>query len=324
MIESAHWIIALVVAVLIGVGGTLYFRLVRHARATKPPPAWPRWPRCRWRDFIHLVLDALARRGYTRVFNRETPSGDDDYTLERDGKHWLLSCKHGSAFVLGSAARRRTRQQHPPRQRRRRHPGHARAASPTRPSRSPRRSASNCSTARPCGRNCANCSIPQQRAEILAGAGAQGARNARCCHGCWRVVAGVAIPVPARPSAPMPSASSMPPPTRRAARPSAQRTRGRRDRRRPDRRAGARRCRRTRTAAQRRRRRGLDAADGRPRGVVDAVDAAGLPARRQQATPIPQICPLAGALRRPRPLAHPAQPPPGSNLPTRFRQCRSY
>src|SRR3546814_19909456 len=54
-----------------------------------------------WREFIHLVLDALARRGYARVFNREDPSGDHDYTLERDGKHYLLSCKHGSAFVLG-------------------------------------------------------------------------------------------------------------------------------------------------------------------------------------------------------------------------------
>src|SRR3546814_4752230 len=54
-----------------------------------------------WREFIHLVLDALARRGYARVFNREDPSGDNDYTLERDGKHYLLSCKHDSAFVLG-------------------------------------------------------------------------------------------------------------------------------------------------------------------------------------------------------------------------------
>src|SRR3546814_20713830 len=54
-----------------------------------------------WREFIHLVLDALARRGYARVFNRDDPSGDNDYTLERDGKHYLLSCKHGSAFVLG-------------------------------------------------------------------------------------------------------------------------------------------------------------------------------------------------------------------------------
>src|SRR3546814_17347076 len=28
-------------------------------------------------------------------------SGDNDDTHERDGNHYLLSCKHGSAFVLG-------------------------------------------------------------------------------------------------------------------------------------------------------------------------------------------------------------------------------
>src|SRR3546814_8493580 len=52
------------------------------------------------REFSHLVRDALGRRGYARVFNHQAPSGDTDYTLERDGKHWLLTCKHGSAFVL--------------------------------------------------------------------------------------------------------------------------------------------------------------------------------------------------------------------------------
>ena len=102
MIENAHWIIALAVAVLIGVTGTLYFRLV-VMRRDETAAGLSALAAMSWREFIHLVLDALARRGYSRVFNRETPSGDNDYTLERDGKHWLLSCKHGSAFVLGSA-----------------------------------------------------------------------------------------------------------------------------------------------------------------------------------------------------------------------------
>ncbi len=103
MIENAHWIIALAVAVLIGVTGTLYFRLV-VMRRDETAAGLSALAAMSWREFIHLVLDALARRGYSRVFNRETPSGDNDYTLERDGKHWLLSCKHGSAFVLGSAS----------------------------------------------------------------------------------------------------------------------------------------------------------------------------------------------------------------------------
>lgn len=100
MIESAHWVIALAVAVLIGVAGTLYFRVV-VMRRDETEAGLAALAAMSWRDFIHLVLDAMSRRGYGRVFDRQAPSGDDDYTLERDGKHYLLSCKHGSAFVLG-------------------------------------------------------------------------------------------------------------------------------------------------------------------------------------------------------------------------------
>ena len=102
MIESSHWVIALAVAVLIGVAGTLYFRLV-VMRRDETEAGLAALAAMSWREFIHLVLDALGKRGYTRVFNRESPSGDTDYTLERDGKRWLLSCKHGSAFVLSGA-----------------------------------------------------------------------------------------------------------------------------------------------------------------------------------------------------------------------------
>src|SRR3546814_4945041 len=99
VIDSAYWIIALAVAVLIGVTGTLYFRLV-VMRRDETAAGLAALAAMSWREFIHLVLDALARRGYARVFNREDPSGDNDYTPERDGKHYLLSCKPGSAFVL--------------------------------------------------------------------------------------------------------------------------------------------------------------------------------------------------------------------------------
>ncbi|WP_456981008.1 restriction endonuclease [Luteimonas sp. A478] len=57
-----------------------------------------------WREFINMVLAALAQQGYSRVVDHETASGDTDFTLERDGSHWLLSCKHGSAYVLGKPA----------------------------------------------------------------------------------------------------------------------------------------------------------------------------------------------------------------------------
>lgn len=58
-----------------------------------------------WREFIGIVLEALARRGYRRPADRGTPTGDADLTLVRDnGEQWLLSAKHGSAFVLGRPA----------------------------------------------------------------------------------------------------------------------------------------------------------------------------------------------------------------------------
>lgn len=57
-----------------------------------------------WREFIRIVLEALSRRGYHRLVDREAPSGESDHILVRNGDHWLLSTKHGSAFVLGRAA----------------------------------------------------------------------------------------------------------------------------------------------------------------------------------------------------------------------------
>ncbi|MBP6799479.1 MAG: restriction endonuclease, partial [Luteimonas sp.] len=54
-----------------------------------------------WRTFIHMVLDALSRRGFERVVDSDTASGDSDFVLEHHGERHLLSCKHGSAFVLG-------------------------------------------------------------------------------------------------------------------------------------------------------------------------------------------------------------------------------
>ena len=54
-----------------------------------------------WRTFIHMVLDALSRRGFERVVDSETASGDSNFVLEHHGGRYLLSCKHGSAFVLG-------------------------------------------------------------------------------------------------------------------------------------------------------------------------------------------------------------------------------
>lgn len=103
MSASVHWIIAIAVGALLGMAGTFYFRNV-VMRRDESSIGIAALAAMTWRDFIRLVLAALAVRGYSRVVNPAGPSGDDDYTLQRDGKHWLLSCKHGSAFVLGRAA----------------------------------------------------------------------------------------------------------------------------------------------------------------------------------------------------------------------------
>ena len=57
-----------------------------------------------WRHFIGMVLEALRVRGFSQVIDQASVSGDQDYVLQRDGGRWLLACKHGASFVLGRNA----------------------------------------------------------------------------------------------------------------------------------------------------------------------------------------------------------------------------
>lgn len=99
----AHWFIAVVVALLTGgLATVVMWQVVR--RRDETAAGIKALAGTSWRDFINLVLSALNRRGYRRVVDHETASGDADFTLERDGEHWLLSCKHGSAYALGKHA----------------------------------------------------------------------------------------------------------------------------------------------------------------------------------------------------------------------------
>ncbi|NZA26029.1 restriction endonuclease [Luteimonas sp. SJ-92] len=102
MSAGLQWAIVAAVVVLLGGGATLYIRQVLLQR-DETGSGISALSGTSWREFIHLVLEALARRGFNRVFDHEVAAGDKDYTLERDGQRWLLSCKHGSAFVLGNA-----------------------------------------------------------------------------------------------------------------------------------------------------------------------------------------------------------------------------
>ncbi len=99
---GTHWVIPLIVVMLLGAAITLYLFKVRLPR-DENAAGLSALAGMSWRDFINVVLGALTRRGYARVFDEDATRDDSEYILEREGRRWLLSCKHGSAFVLGSS-----------------------------------------------------------------------------------------------------------------------------------------------------------------------------------------------------------------------------
>ena len=99
----SNWLIAIAATLLIGGIATFCFHTVQRRR-DETSAGITALSAVSWRSFIHMVLDALARRGYTRLVDSDNAADDTDYVLQRDGEHWLLSCKHGSAFVLGRLA----------------------------------------------------------------------------------------------------------------------------------------------------------------------------------------------------------------------------
>lgn len=98
-----QWLLAIVVALAVG-GGATWLARGPLRRRDETDAGIAALSAMSWRDFIRVVLEALSRRGYHRLVDHETAGGDSDYTLVRNGDHWLLSAKHGSAFVLGRAS----------------------------------------------------------------------------------------------------------------------------------------------------------------------------------------------------------------------------
>ena len=96
------WLAPVVLCLLLGFGATFYLQRIRlpHEETAAGIAALAGM---RWRDFIHLVLAAMNARGYERVFVPHATGDETDYLLERDGQRWLLSSKHGTAYVLGSS-----------------------------------------------------------------------------------------------------------------------------------------------------------------------------------------------------------------------------
>ncbi len=99
----AGWLFPVLSVLVIGVPASLYLQRVRLPRE-EAAAGVAALSGMRWRDFIHLVLDALIRRGYERTFEASEPGDEGEYVLERDGQRYLLSSKHGATYVLGSTA----------------------------------------------------------------------------------------------------------------------------------------------------------------------------------------------------------------------------
>ena len=57
-----------------------------------------------WRELQRLVVAAMQQRGYRPVPATELPGEDGLVPLLRDEGTWLLSTRHGTAYVLGTAA----------------------------------------------------------------------------------------------------------------------------------------------------------------------------------------------------------------------------
>lgn len=100
---GSQWFVAIVIFLLVGGAATFYIRsvLLRREEAAAGIDALAAMS---WREFIRLVLESLERRGYQRVDGEDAPTRDSEYLLLRDDRRWLMSCKHGSAYVLGAAA----------------------------------------------------------------------------------------------------------------------------------------------------------------------------------------------------------------------------
>lgn len=98
------WLIGLAATLVAGVAASLYFWLIRRPR-DEMSQGLHALSGLRWREFSRLVLAAMERRGLV------VASQDDDeprepmstFLLARGDERWLLSCKHGSAYRIAAA-----------------------------------------------------------------------------------------------------------------------------------------------------------------------------------------------------------------------------
>ncbi len=104
-------LIALAVFVVLGLAATAWLRRSpsRPSAAQAAERGAGQLGTLRWRDFTRLVLQAMHGRGYRTVVEDGMPADGiptdgGDIVLERNGERTLLSCKYGSASLVGAQA----------------------------------------------------------------------------------------------------------------------------------------------------------------------------------------------------------------------------
>lgn len=89
----------MVVSGVVGGGGTAYALWVSRPR-DETTAGLRTLATMSWREFTRLMLDVMAHRGFLRTEN-DTAADDGRHTLVRGSERLSLWCKHGSAFLIG-------------------------------------------------------------------------------------------------------------------------------------------------------------------------------------------------------------------------------
>jgi len=98
------WLIGLATTLLVGSTASAWLWLVRR-RNDELLAGLQSLSAMRWRDFSRMVLAAMEQRGLKIVAAEEGDSLEPrtSFSLIRNNERWLLSCKHGSAYRIGAA-----------------------------------------------------------------------------------------------------------------------------------------------------------------------------------------------------------------------------
>jgi restriction system protein len=103
VVRQAHWLFyAMAVVMALGALGSL-IRQWLNGRMLDRQAGAGSVAELDWRDFEQLMQEAFRRKGYMSV---ETPTGADggvDIALRKDGKLYLVQCKHWKARKIGVA-----------------------------------------------------------------------------------------------------------------------------------------------------------------------------------------------------------------------------